>query len=184
MTSAPRLLLLALATALLAGCQSLATAGRDAKPARLQGVLARGELRVGLSGNQPPLNMKSRDGAIIGLEVELVEALASSMGLRPELVQKPFGDLLPALERGEVDRLTLPVENSTTGSVLPVLDRLPGNPHHGPVSIIAEHLIEVRHALLGLPGTDLAQVTAKSQIAPQATPPANRCSNAAARAAR
>ncbi len=40
-----------------------------------------------------------------------------------------------------------------------MLDRLPGNPHHGPVSIIAEHLIEVRHALLGLPGTDLAQVT-------------------------
>lgn len=60
-----------------------------------------------------------------------------------------------ALEAGTVDRLVLPVENSTTGSVLPVLDRLPGNEEHKPISIIAEHLVEVRHALLGLPGASL-----------------------------
>lgn len=53
-----------------------------------------------------------------------------------------------ALAAGTVDRLVVPIENSTTGSVLPVLDRLlPGN-----VSIVGEHLIEVRHALLGAPG--------------------------------
>jgi prephenate dehydratase len=56
-----------------------------------------------------------------------------------------------ALESGDVERLVLPVENSTTGSVLPVLDRLPGNAEHRPISIIAEHLVEVRHALLALP---------------------------------
>jgi prephenate dehydratase len=59
------------------------------------------------------------------------------------------------LESGNVERLVLPVENSTTGSVLPVLDRLPGNDEHQPISIIAEHLVEVRHALLGLPGSSL-----------------------------
>ncbi len=53
-----------------------------------------------------------------------------------------------ALADGEVERLVLPIENSTTGSVLPVLDRLV----EAPASIVAEHLIEVRHALLGLPG--------------------------------
>jgi prephenate dehydratase len=56
-----------------------------------------------------------------------------------------------ALRDGEVDRLVLPIENSTTGSVLPVLDRLlPGNVH-----IVAEHLIEVRHCLLVAPGSTL-----------------------------
>jgi prephenate dehydratase len=60
-----------------------------------------------------------------------------------------------ALEADEVTRLVLPVENSTTGSVLPVLDRLPGNEEHGPIAIIAEHLVEVRHALLGVPGATL-----------------------------
>lgn len=60
-----------------------------------------------------------------------------------------------ALDDGHVDRLVLPVENSTTGSVLPVLDRLPGNEAHGPISIVAEHLVEVRHALLGVPGASV-----------------------------
>jgi polar amino acid transport system substrate-binding protein len=72
-------------------------------PARLQSILQRGELRVGLSGNQPPLNMKNKRGEIIGLEVDLLEALAGSMGLEARLVAMPFADLLPALEKGDVD---------------------------------------------------------------------------------
>jgi prephenate dehydratase len=63
-----------------------------------------------------------------------------------------------ALESGDVERLVLPVENSTTGSVLAVLDRLPGSPGHGPISIVAEHLVEVRHALLGVPGATVDQI--------------------------
>lgn len=56
-----------------------------------------------------------------------------------------------AIRDRAVDRLVLPIENSTTGSVLPVLDRLvPGNVH-----IVAEHLVEVRHCLLGIPGSTL-----------------------------
>ena len=61
-----------------------------------------------------------------------------------------------SLRDGAIERLVVPIENSTTGSVLPVLDRLlPGQVH-----IIAEHLVEVRHALLGSarvgPGRDQA----------------------------
>ncbi len=56
-----------------------------------------------------------------------------------------------ALAAEEVDRLVLPIENSTTGSVLPVLDRLvPGG-----VTIIGEHMIEVQHSILGVPGSTL-----------------------------
>lgn len=57
-----------------------------------------------------------------------------------------FAAAFHALVDKEVDRLVLPIENSTTGSVLPVLDRLV----QSPASIIAEHVVEVRHALLGL----------------------------------
>lgn len=63
-----------------------------------------------------------------------------------------------ALDAGEINKLVLPVENSTTGSVLPVLDRLPGNGDHSPISIVAEHLVEVRHALLACPGATLDTV--------------------------
>lgn len=65
-----------------------------------------------------------------------------------------FAAAFDALREATVDRLVLPIENSTTGSVLPVLDRLlPGNVH-----IVAEHLVEVRHCLLGLPGARLEQI--------------------------
>jgi prephenate dehydratase len=76
-----------------------------------------------------------------------------------------------ALEDRAVDRLVLPVENSTTGSVLPVLDRLPGDVRHQPFAIVAEHLVEVRHALLGLPGAvvgDLREVRSHPQALAQA----------------
>ena len=63
-----------------------------------------------------------------------------------------------ALDDGSVDRLVMPVENSTTGSVLPVLDRLAGAEGRGPVSVRKEHLVEIRHALLGVPGASLDKV--------------------------
>ncbi len=90
----------------LGACQSFPTAGREStatKSERLHRILESRELRVGLSGNQPPLNMKNRRGEIIGLEVDLVEALAQSMGLEARLVVRPFAKLLPALEKGDVD---------------------------------------------------------------------------------
>ncbi len=59
-----------------------------------------------------------------------------------------------ALAGGDVEHLVLPIENSTTGSVLPVLDRLV----EAPARIIAEHLVEVRHALLAIPGTDFTDI--------------------------
>lgn len=71
-----------------------------------------------------------------------------------------FVECFEAIEAGDVERLVVPVENSTTGSVLPVLDRLPTAVANHNYAIVAEHLEEVRHALLGLPGTDLEQIRA------------------------
>jgi polar amino acid transport system substrate-binding protein len=47
--------------------------------------------------------MKNKRGEIIGFEVDLIKALAHAMGLEVRLVVRPFADLLPALEKGEVD---------------------------------------------------------------------------------
>lgn len=65
-----------------------------------------------------------------------------------------FAGAFAGLQDGSVERLVMPIENSTTGSVLPVLDRLAD----APVSILAEHLIEVRHAVLGIPSTPIGLV--------------------------
>lgn len=76
----------------------------------------------------------------------------AAIRLYPEAQRVGFGSFaraFQALGHGDVDRLVLPIENSTIGSILPVLDRLARHP----VSIIGEHLIEVRHALIGIPGS-------------------------------
>ena len=41
-----------------------------------------------MSGNQPPLNFKGKDGTMMGLEVDLAKALASLMNAKLEIVQE------------------------------------------------------------------------------------------------
>jgi polar amino acid transport system substrate-binding protein len=69
----------------------------------LDRVLQQGELRVAMSGDQAPFNMRDRDGNMMGLEVDLVSALAASMGVELVIVNKPFAELLPALDQNKVD---------------------------------------------------------------------------------
>jgi len=60
-------------------------------------------LRVGMTGTQPPFNVRNRDGDLIGMEVDIANLLAGAMGVELKIVEKPFSDLLPALENGDVD---------------------------------------------------------------------------------
>lgn len=71
----------------------------------LDGIVERGEIRVGMTGNQPPLNVKNKDGNLIGYEVDLVEILADAMGVKAKLVVLPFPELLPALTKGDLDMI-------------------------------------------------------------------------------
>jgi polar amino acid transport system substrate-binding protein len=104
-----RLLALALAliAASLVSCASLGGSDHEgsgsAGSSVLSAVVDRGTLRVGMSGDQPPFNVVSKNGELIGLEVDLANALANSIGVDLEIVQRPFGTLLGALEAGEVD---------------------------------------------------------------------------------
>lgn len=103
--------LLLASVVLLVGCRSLGLGGgertaatdREPRSRPLAAILDRGELRVGISGDLPPLNMKNREGELIGLEVDIVTALAHSMGLEVRLVETPFPELLEALLDGKVD---------------------------------------------------------------------------------
>ena len=84
------------------GCQT-PPAAHGASGPQLERILAAGVLRVGLSGDQPPLNMRDASGELIGFDVDLADALAKSMGLEVQFVAMPFAKLLPAVEAGEVD---------------------------------------------------------------------------------
>jgi len=71
----------------------------------LSRIVSSGTFRVGMSGTQPPFTVVSKSGDLIGYEVDLAKILAEAMGVKVEFVQKPFGQLLPALEKGEIDAI-------------------------------------------------------------------------------
>ena len=90
----------------LGGCQSLGHSGGSAAPsgdARLNQILESGRLRVAVSADRPPLNLKSKTGEVVGFEIDLVRALATAMGLELDLVVVPFAELIPSLTSGHAD---------------------------------------------------------------------------------
>lgn len=69
----------------------------------LEKILSRGELIVGTTGAQPPLNAKNKDGKIIGLDADIARLIALNMGVKVKFETMPFGDLLAAIKSGKVD---------------------------------------------------------------------------------
>ena len=69
----------------------------------LQRVVDFKVLKVGMSGNQPPLTMANREGGLMGFDVDLAKALADAMKVKLEIVAMPFGELMTALEDDKID---------------------------------------------------------------------------------
>ena len=66
-------------------------------------IVAKKELVVGTAASMPPLNMTTKDGQIIGMEVDLARLFANGIEVKLSLKPMRFNDLLPALGAGKVD---------------------------------------------------------------------------------
>lgn len=95
-------LVLALAVSFVCSMPKGAVGEESASPI-LDRILQKGELVVGTTGNQPPLNMTTKEGKIIGLEIDMAKLMAEGMGVKLRIKTMPFEDLMPALEAGKVD---------------------------------------------------------------------------------
>jgi len=62
-----------------------------------------GTIRIGMSGDQPPMNARAINGQTIGLEVDYANLLARAIGVDLEIVNVPFGELESALRDGKID---------------------------------------------------------------------------------
>lgn len=95
-----------LATALLAnGCTPSETSGRTESGA-LARIKARGVLRWGadIQGGEPYVYDDPKSpGHLVGFEVELADAIGRELGVRAEMVQNDWANLVPSLERGTFD---------------------------------------------------------------------------------
>ena len=69
----------------------------------LSRIQERSELVLGTSGNMPPMSQKLEDGNVVGFDIDLARLMASGMGVKLRIKTLPFDELLPALEKGEVD---------------------------------------------------------------------------------
>lgn len=92
------ILVLALASFLFFSIVTVASAGTS-----LNRILQKGELVVGITGNQPPLNATTKDGKIIGFDADIATSIAMNMGVQVKFSKMLFPELLPALEAGKVD---------------------------------------------------------------------------------
>lgn len=106
MKKARIILLFVSALILLFACAHKTGTGLDGPAAPIiDRILEEGELVVGTAGSMPPLNMTTKEGEIIGFEVDLAGYVADAMGVKLRLEAMPFSELLPALEAGKVDMI-------------------------------------------------------------------------------
>jgi polar amino acid transport system substrate-binding protein len=81
-------------------------------------ILQSKELRIGTSGQQPPMTATNKRGDVIGLDIDIAKAMADAMDVEATFVVLPFSELLPALEAGRVDivisGMTMTAKRNTT----------------------------------------------------------------------
>jgi polar amino acid transport system substrate-binding protein len=96
---------LAVIVSFLSGCAEMNRAPAPSYSPVLDRILSRGELRVGMSGDMPPLNMTTKEDKIIGVDADLAALLADAMGVKLNIKKMAFAQLLPALEAGSIDMI-------------------------------------------------------------------------------
>jgi polar amino acid transport system substrate-binding protein len=87
-----------LVSALLLTAVNIAAAGKA-----MDSIIKKGELVVGITGTQPPLNVTNKDGKIIGYDADIARLIAMNLGVKVKFATMPFAELLPALTAGKVD---------------------------------------------------------------------------------
>ncbi len=69
----------------------------------LNAILARGTLRVGLTGDYRPFSIKQQDGQFEGLDVDMAGSLAKALGVKLEIVPTAWPKLMADLQTGRYD---------------------------------------------------------------------------------
>ena len=73
------------------------------KPQRdFQKILDSGELRIGVALFSPWV-MRAKDGQLVGSEIDMARRLAADMGIKPRIALYEWSQLIPSLEKGEID---------------------------------------------------------------------------------
>lgn len=85
-----------------AGAAEKVATEKAASPAAFAQILAAHKLRVGTYLSMPNA-MKADDGKLFGADIDIAERVAKDMGVALEIKAYDWDQLIPALQRGEID---------------------------------------------------------------------------------
>jgi len=105
MKKARKLLVVLMIACLLAGCAEMGQTTKASSSPVMDRIISRGELRVGVSGDMPPMNLLTKDDKVIGMDVDVATMIAEAMGVKLNVQRIDFSGLLPALESGSIDMI-------------------------------------------------------------------------------
>jgi len=106
MRIARSLVVLLVIVGLMAGHAQMAVAADATRVAPvLDRIVAKKELVVGTAASMPPFNMTTKDGQIVGMEIDLAQLIAGTMNVKLTVKTIHFNDLLQALEARQVDMI-------------------------------------------------------------------------------
>ncbi len=80
-----------------------ACGGTQASTDHLAAIKQAGVIRVGTSPDYPPFESVDASGKYIGFDIDLMQAVASKLGVRVEWVDMPFDSLIAAVQQGKID---------------------------------------------------------------------------------
>lgn len=103
MKSIARAMRLPVLAAVMGGTFLAATAPASADGGRLEEVLDRGTLRVGVLGAFKPWSFPSPDGSMQGIEIDLAQSVADTLGVELEPVVVTSANRMQFLQQGKID---------------------------------------------------------------------------------
>ena len=89
---------------LMLGATAL-VAATVAQAGAIDEAVKRGTLKVGMDPTYMPFEMTDKRGEIIGFEVDILKAMAKSMGVKLELVSTGYDGIIPAFLTGKFDMI-------------------------------------------------------------------------------
>ena len=88
-------------------------------PEGLAALKARGTLRVGTTGDYAPFSYSTAEGTLAGIDIDLAQAFAESLGLKLALVETSWPTLTTDLQRGAFDLALSGISRTLTRAAVP-----------------------------------------------------------------
>ena len=70
----------------------------------LQKIKAAGEIRIGTEGTYPPYTYHDAKGTLTGFDVEIAEAIAKKLGVRPRFVETAWDSMIAGIDANRFDK--------------------------------------------------------------------------------